>query len=69
MKLDPELSAQTLREHLAITADNVYGRNRTAELADQIEHLSRMLAGVARMELDLTEAPLPGPVHLDRRSS
>lgn len=53
MKLDPTTTQAEIEALLRSQAELVYGASRTEELSSQIEHLSSMLAEVARRELDI----------------
>jgi hypothetical protein len=62
MKIDPE----SRHAQLTAAAERIYGDERAEQLADQIEHLAKMMSEVSRMELSLTDEPLPGPIAQDR---
>jgi hypothetical protein len=66
MKRNPEISCDELREQLTRAAHDAYGPARAEELADQIGHLSQMMANIARHDLELTAYPLTAPVRDDR---
>lgn len=57
MKLDPATTQKEIEALLRNQSQLVYGADRTQELSSQIEHLSTMLAEIARRELDLTGLP------------
>lgn len=58
MKLDPTTTQADIEALLRSQSELVYGSARTAELGGQIEHLSTMLAEIARWEIDL-RGPAP----------
>jgi hypothetical protein len=66
MKRYPEITPELIQEELHSAAESIYGSDRTTELSEQIDHLSRMLAGVARQPLELPEYPLAGPAREER---
>lgn len=57
MKLDPSTTQVEIEALLRSQSELVYGSSRTLELSGQIEHLSTMLAEIARRPLDLTGLP------------
>lgn len=66
MRLDPELTPDSAQRHLARAAEDVYGPERSGVLADQLNHLGKMLARISRMTLDLPDEPLSRPARTDR---
>lgn len=57
MKLDPRMTPGEIESHLRAQAKQIYGEERADVASDQIEHLSRMMAELARRELELTDEP------------
>ena len=68
MKIEANESMESRKEHLAMAAERCYGPERATEIADQIEHLARMMTQIARMPLEIDNEPLPGPVDRKRGS-
>jgi hypothetical protein len=57
MKLDPSMTAAEIESTLKQQSEQVYGPDRTGELAEPIGQLAVMLARLANRELDLRDAP------------
>ena len=57
MKLDPTLSPEQIAALLRAQAEQVHGADRAEQLQGQLDHLSNMLAEVARRELELASPP------------
>jgi hypothetical protein len=57
MKLDPSITPEEIEALLLNQSGQVYGPERTGELAGQIGQLAVMLARLANRELDLRDAP------------
>ena len=57
MRLNANSDARQIEADLLLQARQVYGDERTDEIASQIQHLARMLAEIGQRELDLRDAP------------
>lgn len=57
MKLDSTVTSSDIYSHLRDQAGRIYGEERAEAISGQVEHLSRMMAELARRELDLTDDP------------
>ena len=57
MRLDPSVTAEEIEPLLRQQAEQLYGPERTEELADRIAHLARMMAAIAGRELSIRGVP------------
>ena len=57
MRLDPSVTAAEIEPLLRNQAEQLYGHERTQELADRIEQLARMLAAIASRDLTIRDTP------------
>jgi hypothetical protein len=67
MQIDDNRSVQELRQRIETWARLEYGEQRAGELEEQIDHLSRMMAGVARQSLDVRDEPIESGSLVERR--